>query len=84
MERTKHSFSGWIQDAGTSANQFLCDLSLRRIDADDMRDETREELMGLCECLCDVINRAREEVAAAEEDRAELRASKHREWAPAE
>lgn len=83
-QRTKHSFSGWVQDAGTDAGRLCADLALRRVDEDDIASDTQEEIMSLCECLCDAINKARQEIEAADEDRAGLRKMKHREYEAAE
>ena len=84
MERTKHSFSGWVQDAGTDASRLCADLALRRVDEDDIRSETQENIMSLCEELCGAITQARQEIEDAEEDRAGLRKLGHREWEPAD
>lgn len=84
MERTKHTFSGWVQDAGTDAGRLCADLALRRVDEDMISSDTQEEIMSLCECLCDAINKARQEIEAGEEELAGLRRLKHREYEAAE
>ena len=69
-----------LQDVGTECNRLLTDIILGRVSEDDISEDTKDTLVGFGVDALSYLRTARNDIADAEEIRAEERMERGREF----